>query len=147
MPSSSLSPMSPLDQAIRRLVHLLSVAGVVLVLGEGIVALVLHMPALSACLAVATTLLVLVAEWFFLARASRDSSRVVAWVLGSYAVKVGILILSLYVPRALGVDIRFPAIAAILAILVASFSQVFVLSSMRQMTVDQSFLSGDSSSH
>ena len=53
-----------------------------------------------------------------------------------YAAKIGLLALGLYVPRALGIDVRIGAIGTIVAIIVSSSVEMVVMMRKRTMNVD-----------
>ena len=55
---------------------------------------------------------------------------------GGYAAKIGLLALGLYVPRALGIDVRIGAIGTIVAIIVSSSVEMVVMMRKRTMNVD-----------
>ena len=76
------------------------------------------------------------AQWFFTSRALASPTRFLAWVSGGYVAKIALLALGLYVPRALGMDVRIAAIATIIAIIVTSPAEMIVMARKRTMTVD-----------
>lgn len=87
-------------------------------------------------LALAMVVLIAVAQWFFTSRALRSPSHFIAWVSGGYAAKIALLALGLYVPRALGVNVRLAAIATIAAIIVSSSVEMVLMMRRRTMNVD-----------
>ena len=91
---------------------------------------------MSYLLAVLMIVIICVAQWFFTSRALRSPSRFIGWVSGGYAAKIGLLALGLYVPRALGMDVRVAAIATIIAIIVSSTVEMMVMMRKRTMNVD-----------
>ena len=64
---------------------------------------------MSYLLAVLMIVIICAAQWFFTSRALRSPSHFIGWVSGGYAAKIGFLALGLYVPRALGIDVRIAA--------------------------------------
>ncbi len=76
------------------------------------------------------------AQWFFTSRALVSPTRFLAWVSGGYVAKIALLALGLYVPRALGMDVRIAAIATIIAIILSSTAEMIVMARKRTMTVD-----------
>ena len=91
---------------------------------------------MSYLLAVVMVVIICGAQWFFTSRALRSPSHFIGWVSGGYAAKIGLLALGLYVPRALGVDVRIAAIATIMAIIVSSSAEMVVMMRKRTMNVD-----------
>lgn len=87
-------------------------------------------------LALAMVVLIAAAQWFFTSRALRSPSHFIAWVSGGYAAKIALLALGLYVPRALGVNVRLAAIATIAAIIVSSSVEMVLMMRRRTMNVD-----------
>lgn len=87
-------------------------------------------------LALAMVVLIVAAQWFFTSRALRSPSHFIAWVSGGYAAKIALLALGLYVPRALGVNVRLAAIATIAAIIVSSSVEMVLMMRRRTMNVD-----------
>ncbi|MCM3898442.1 hypothetical protein ND910_01750 [Schaalia meyeri] len=87
-------------------------------------------------LALAMVVLIAGAQWFFTSRALRSPSHFIAWVSGGYAAKIALLALGLYVPRALGVNVRLAAIATIAAIIVSSSVEMVLMMRRRTMNVD-----------
>ncbi len=57
-------------------------------------------------LALAMVVVIVAAQWFFTSRALRSPSHFIGWVTGGYAAKIALLAIGLYVPRALGMDVR-----------------------------------------
>lgn len=91
---------------------------------------------MSYLLAVVMVVIICGAQWFFTSRALRSPSHFIGWVSGGYAAKIGLLALGLYVPRALGVDVRIAAIATIMAIIFSSSAEMMVMMRKRTMNVD-----------
>lgn len=91
---------------------------------------------MSYLLAVVMVVIICGAQWFFTSRALRSPSHFIGWVSGGYAAKIGLLALGLYVPRALGVDVRIAAIATIMAIIISSSVEMVVMMRKRTMNVD-----------
>ena len=87
-------------------------------------------------LALAMVIVIVAAQWFFTSRALRSPSHFIGWVSGGYAAKIGLLALGLYVPRALGIDVRIGAIGTIVAIIVSSSVEMVVMMRKRTMNVD-----------
>ena len=88
-------------------------------------------------LALAMVAVICGAQWFFTSRALASPTRFLAWVSGGYVAKTALLALGLYVPRALGMDVRIAAIATIVAIIVSSTVEMIVVARKRTVTVDQ----------
>ena len=82
---------------------------------------------MSHVLALVVVVLVVVAQWFFTRRAMVDRPHFAAWVGGGYVAKILLLSLGLYLPRALGVDVRAAAIGAVVAVIVASAGEAVVM--------------------
>lgn len=82
---------------------------------------------MSHVLALVVVVLVVVAQWFFTRRAMVDRAHFAAWVGGGYVAKILLLSLGLYLPRALGVDVRAAAIGAVVAVIVASAGEAVVM--------------------
>ena len=91
---------------------------------------------MSYLLAVVMVVIICGAQWFFTSRALRSPSHFIGWVSGGYAAKIGLLALGLYVPRALGVDVRIAAIATIMALIFSSSAEMVVMMRKRTMNVD-----------
>ena len=91
---------------------------------------------MSYLLAVLMIVIICAAQWFFTSRALRSSSHFIGWVSGGYAAKIALLALGLYVPRALGMDVRIAAIATIIAVIVSSSVEMVVMMRKRTMNVD-----------
>ncbi len=87
-------------------------------------------------LALAMVAVICGAQWFFTSRALRSPSHFIGWVSGGYVAKIGLLALGLYVPRALGIDVRIGAIGTIVAIIVSSSVEMVVMMRKRTMNVD-----------
>ena len=87
-------------------------------------------------LALAMVVVIVAAQWFFTSRALRSPSHFIGWVSGGYAAKIGLLALGLYVPRALGIDVRIAAIGTIVAIIVSSSVEMVVMMRKRTMRID-----------
>ena len=87
-------------------------------------------------LALAMVAVICGAQWFFTSRALVSPTRFLAWVSGGYVAKIALLALGLYVPRALGMDVRIAAIATIIAIIVSSTAEMIVMARKRTMNVD-----------
>ena len=87
-------------------------------------------------LALAMVVVIVAAQWFFTSRALRSPSHFIGWVTGGYAAKTALLAIGLYVPRALGMDVRVAAIATIIAIIVSSTVEMMVMMRKRTMNVD-----------
>ena len=91
---------------------------------------------MSYLLAVVMVVIICGAQWFFTSRALRSPSHFIGWVTGGYAAKIALLAIGLYVPRALGMDVRVAAIATIIAIIVSSTVEMMVMMCKRTMNVD-----------
>ena len=91
---------------------------------------------MSYLLAVLMIVIICAAQWFFTSRALRSPSHFIGWVSGGDAAKIGFLALGLYVPRALGIDVRIAAIATIIAVIVSSSVEMVVMMRKRTMNVD-----------
>ena len=132
-----------LRQASARLRRILSVAAVVLVVGEALWCLTggargaVERPLGTLLAAVGTTTLLLAASWWFLDRmVHSDTGGLVAWVAGGYLGKIALLAVGLLGGRALGCDTRVIGISLIVAILVGMFAEATVLSQARILVVE-----------
>lgn len=132
-----------LRQASARLRRILSVAAVVLVVGEALWCLTggargaVERPLGTLLAAVGTTTLLLAATWWFLDRMVRSGMRgLAAWIAGGYLAKVAVLATALVGGRSLGLDIRVIGVSAIAAILVGMFAEATVLSQARILVVE-----------
>ena len=132
-----------LRQASARLRRILSVAAVVLVVGEALWCLIggargaVERPLGTLLAAVGTTTLLLAATWWFLDRMVRSGMRGLAvWIAGGYLAKVAVLATALVGGRSLGLDIRVIGVSAIAAILVGMFAEATVLSQARILVVE-----------
>lgn len=132
-----------LRQASARLRRILSVAAVVLVVGEALWCLTggargaVERPLGTLLAAVGTTTLLLAATWWFLDRMVRSGMRGLAvWIAGGYLAKVAVLATALVGGRSLGLDIRVIGVSAIAAILVGMFAEAAVLSQARILVVE-----------
>ena len=132
-----------LRQASARLRRILSVAAVVLVVGEALWCLTgggrgaVERPLGTLLAAVGTTTLLLAATWWFLDRMVRSGMRgLVVWIAGGYLAKVAVLATALVGGRSLGLDIRVIGVSAIAAILVGMFAEATVLSQARILVVE-----------
>ena len=90
---------------------------------------------MSYLLAVLMIVIICAAQWFFTSRALRSPARFLAWVSGGYVAKIALLAVGLYVPKALGMNVRLAAIATIVAIIVSSTVEMIVVARRRTMTV------------
>ena len=138
-----------LRQASARLRRILSVAAVVLVVGEALWCLTggargaVERPLGTLLAAVGTTTLLLAATWWFLDHMVRSSmGALVAWMAGGYLGKVAILAVALLGGRALGLDSRVIGVSLIIAILVGMFSEATVLTQAPILAVEP--MNGDS---
>ena len=132
-----------LRQASARLRRILSVAAVVLVVGEALWCLTggargaVERPLGTLLAAGGTTTLLLAATWWFLDRMVRSGMRGLAvWIAGGYLAKVAVLATALVGGRSLGLDIRVIGVSAIAAILVGMFAEATVLSQARILVVE-----------
>ena len=132
-----------LRQASARLRRILSVAAVVLVVGEALWCLTggargaVERPLGTLLAAVGTTTLLLAATWWFLDRmVHSDTGGLVVWVAGGYLGKIALLAVGLLGGRALGCDTRVIGVSAIAAILVGMFAEATVLSQARILVVE-----------
>ena len=132
-----------LRQASARLRRILSVAAVVLVVGEALWCLAggarsaVTQPLGTLLVAVVTTTLLLTATWWFLDRMVRsDTGGLAVWIAGGYLAKVAVLATALVGGRSLGLDIRVIGVSAIAAILVGMFAEATVLSQARILVVE-----------
>ena len=132
-----------LRQASARLRRILSVAAVVLVVGEALWCLTggargaVERPLGTLLAAVGTTMVLLAATWWFLDRMVRSGMRgLAAWIAGGYLAKVAVLATALVGGRSLGLDIRVIGVSAIAAILVGMFAEATVLSQARILVVE-----------
>ena len=132
-----------LRQASARLRRILSVAAVVLVVGEALWCLTggargaVERPLGTLLAAVGTTTLLLAATWWFLDRmVHSDTGSVVAWVAAGYLGKIALLAVGLLGGRALGCDTRVIGVSLIVAILVGMFAESTVLAQARILAVE-----------
>ena len=132
-----------LRQASARLRRILSVATVVLVVGEALWCLTggargaVERPLGTLLAAVGTTMLLLAATWWFLDRMVRSGMRGLAvWIAGGYLAKVAVLATALVGGRSLGLDIRVIGVSVIAVILVGMFAEATVLSQARILVVE-----------
>ena len=132
-----------LRQASARLRRILSVAAVVLVVGEALWCLTggargaVERPLGTLLAAVGTTTLLLAATWWFLDRMVRSGMRGLAvWIAGGYLAKVAVLATALVGGRSLGLDIRVIGVSVIAVILVGMFAEATVLSQARIPVVE-----------
>ena len=132
-----------LRQASARLRRILSVAAVVLVVGEALWCLTggargaVERPLGTLLAAVGTTTLLLAATWWFLDRMVRSGMRgLVVWIAGGYLAKVAVLATALVGGRSLGLDIRVIGVSVIAVILVGMFAEATVLSQARILVVE-----------
>ena len=132
-----------LRQASARLRRILSVAAVVLVVGEALWCLTggargaVERPLGTLLAAVGTTTLLLAATWWFLDRMVRSGMRgLAAWIAGGYLAKVAVLATALVGGRSLGLDIRVIGVSVIAVILVGMFAEATVLSQARILVVE-----------
>ena len=132
-----------LRQASARLRRILSVAAVVLVVGEALWCLTggargaVERPLGTLLAAVGTTTLLLAATWWFLDRMVRSGMRGLAvWIAGGYLAKVAVLATALVGGRSLGLDIRVIGVSVIAVILVGMFAEATVLAQARILAVE-----------
>ena len=132
-----------LRQASARLRRILSVAAVVLVVGEALWCLTggargaVERPLGTLLAAVGTTMVLLAATWWFLDRMVRSGMRgLAAWIAGGYLAKVAVLATALVGGRSLGLDIRVIGVSVIAVILVGMFAEATVLSQARILVVE-----------
>ena len=132
-----------LRQASARLRRILSVAAVVLVVGEALWCLTggargaVERPLGTLLAAVGTTTLLLAATWWFLDRMVRSGmGALVAWMAGGYLGKVAILAVALLGGRALGCDTRVIGLSLIAAILVGMVAEATVRAQARILAVE-----------
>ena len=132
-----------LHEASTRLRRILTVATVVLVVGEALWCLAggarsaVTQPLGTLLVAVVTTTLLLTATWWFLDRmVHSDTGSVVAWVAAGYLGKIALLAVGLLGGRALGCDTRVIGVSLIVAILVGMFAEATVLAQARILAVE-----------
>ena len=132
-----------LREAAARLRRILSVAAVVLVVGEALWCLsggargAVERPLGTLLAAVGATTLLLAATWWFLDRMVRSGMRgLAAWIAGGYLAKVAVLATALVGGRSLGLDIRVIGVSVIAVILVGMFAEATVLSQARILVVE-----------
>ena len=132
-----------LHEASTRLRRILTVATVVLVVGEALWCLiggsrgtVVHPLGTLMC-AAGSTMVLLAATWWFLDRmVHSDTGTLVAWMAGGYLGKVALLAVGLLGGRALGCDTRVIGVSLIVAILVGMFAESTVLAQARILAVE-----------
>ena len=143
MSETTLTNARALREAAARLRRILSVAAVVLVVGEALWCLTggargaVERPLGTLLAAVGATTLLLAATWWFLDRMVRSGMRgLAAWIAGGYLAKVAVLATALVGGRSLGLDIRVIGVSVIAAILVGMFAEATVLSQARILVVE-----------
>ena len=132
-----------LREASARLRRILTVAAVVLVVGEVLWCLIgasrgaVARPLGTLPAAAGSTTVLLAVTWWFLDRMVRSSmGALVAWLAGGYLGKVSILAVALLGGRALGCDTRVIGLSLIAAILVGMFAEATVLAQARILAVE-----------
>ncbi|WP_022868294.1 hypothetical protein [Schaalia vaccimaxillae] len=130
-----MSP-SPLESAVRSLAKILTVAALVAFVGVFAATVAFERPLWEGLVGLALALAVFAAQWLFLHLAARDRGGSVVWVMVSYLAKIVLVFAGLYVPRLMGMDVRFPAVVVVIAVLIAAASEVVVMTRMRQFNVD-----------
>ena len=132
-----------LREASTRLRRILSVAAVVLVVGEALWCLIggsrgaVVRPLGTLMCAAGSTMVLLAATWWFLDRMVRSGMRgLAAWIAGGYLAKVAVLATALVGGRSLGLDIRVIGVSVIAVILVGMFAEATVLSQARILAVE-----------
>lgn len=138
-----------LREASARLRRILTVAAVVLTVGETLWCLIggslgaVTQPLGTLPAAVGSTTVLLAATWWFLDRMVRsDMGVLIAWMAGGYLGKVAILAVALLGGRALGLDTRVIGLSLIAAILVGMLTEATVLAQARILAVEP--MRGDS---
>jgi len=132
-----------LHEASTRLRRILTVATVVLVVGEALWCLIggsrgaVVRPLGTLMCAAGSTMVLLAATWWFLDRMVRSGMRgLAAWIAGGYLAKVAVLATALVGGRSLGLDIRVIGVSVIAVILVGMFAEATVLSQARILVVE-----------
>ena len=132
-----------LHEASTRLRRILTVATVVLVVGEALWCLIggsrgaVVRPLGTLMCAAGSTMVLLAATWWFLDRMVRSGMGVlVAWIVCGYLAKVAVLATALVGGRSLGLDIRVIGVSVIAVILVGMFAEATVLSQTRILVVE-----------
>lgn len=131
-----MTEANPLRSAIRSLRLPLALGAIGLALAGLLAALLLRADPRTPLLAATIPLLLVVVQALALERAARPGANGVAWIAGSYPVRIALLGFSLHLPKALGVDVRIPAIIAILAVLAQMIAEAAVLLRMPRIAVD-----------
>ena len=132
-----------LREASTRLRRILTVATVVLVVGEVLWCLIggshgaVVQPLATLLAAAGSTTVLLAATWWFLDRMVRSGMGVlVAWIVCGYLAKVAVLAAVLLGGRPLGLDSRVIGVSLIAVILVGMLAEVTVLSQARILAVE-----------
>jgi len=132
-----------LHEASTRLRRILTVATVVLVVGEVLWCLIggsrgsVARPLWTLLAAAGSTTVLLAATWWFLDRMVRSGMGVlVAWIVCGYLAKVAVLAAVLLGGRPLGLDSRVIGVSLIAVILVGMLAEVTVLSQARILAVE-----------
>lgn len=128
---------SPLAPALRRLRAPLALIGGGALLIALPLGLLKGVGALPLVLGAVLPILLLGAQYGFLSRACAPGANALAWVLASYPVRILIAVIGLYLPRLGGADVRFPALLAIVVILLSMLAEAVVIVRTPQLTVDE----------
>lgn len=136
MPESTGGALTPLARATARVRTLLLALALLVVVSSLLIGLALGAGGIAIGLAIGTSLLVLLVQWIVLERAGAAGASPVPWLALSYLSKIAIIALGLYVPDALGVPIRFPALVLLATVLLAMLLEVAVLARSRIPAVD-----------
>lgn len=87
-------------------------------------------------IAAGTSLAILADQWWILWGLSRKGASPVVWLALSYTTKIAIVALGLYLPHAMGIVTRFPALVVAAVLLTAMLAELVVISRARIPTVD-----------
>lgn len=149
MSEQTTTNASALREAAARLRRIVTVAAVVLVVGQALWCLiggargVVARPLGTLPVAAGATTVLLAATWWFLARMVRSGTGLlVVWVLSGYLGKIAILAAALLGGRALGLDTKVIGLSLIVVILVGMLAEATVLAQARILAVEP--MSGDS---
>lgn len=133
---ATTKPSRPLAGAIALLGRAVVAIGALAVVATILLGLASHAGAPSILIGIGAIVLLLACQWVCVRGASRSDANSLAWIVASYPLRILVILLSLYLPRQLGFDVRVPAIAAMSVLVAAMIAEVSILARTRVPNVD-----------
>ncbi len=138
--SASFPSLQEALMPLKDYLRLIGVAAALIAVGVGYFAQ-FSLASIGTALVIPCALLTL--QWYALTRAMRPGANGIAWIAGSYPLRIIVIAIGLYVPKLFGVDVRFAAAICLATIVVSMLTEVLVIAKARILAVDASLLSGE----